>query len=332
MNRPRASVIIPTYNSGQFVGHAIESVLSQSVDDVELIVVDDGSVDGTAARVSGYQPKVRYVVRPHRGPGAARNYGAGLARGEWLAFLDADDFWYPHKLADQLGLADRHPTLDFITGNHHTVDETGRLMGEAFADNEMIKSQLGGVAPQDTVFAREAAGQYVEHRFGILSTTMVRAGLFGRVGGFSERYGLAEDIHLMFRLAAKGRSFGAVRRPVAAYRRRAASTSHRDDERRHCVTIDALTDLLRYHALPAPVARAVRDLVAETQLDLGLLLARGGRRMSATAAAGRAFLTKPSWRALRTAVSVGVATESRSGGTDFDWGDPVELFRFGAVV
>jgi hypothetical protein len=331
MDQFSVSVIIPTYNSGRFVTHAIESVLAQSIGGAEIIVVDDGSTDGTAARMHEYRSGVRYHQRAHGGPGAARNYGARVAKGQWLAFLDADDFWYSHKLIDQFTLAAHHPTLDFITGNHHNVDEGGRLMGEAFADNPMASRSTHPAAPEACVFGAESREQYVEHRFGILSTTLVRAELFHRVGGFAEQFAPCEDLHLMFRLVAEARRFGAVQRPVAAYRVRRDSLSHRDDEGRHRMTILAMSDLLRQCCLPSAMARAVRREVAQTQLNLAYLLARQGRRLSATLSAGRAFVTRPSRQALQTAVSVNMPARSTPVEDEIDGFDPVELFEFGVL-
>ena len=94
-----ASVVIPTYNYGRFVETAIASVLSQSVVPAEIIVIDDGSVDDTASRVQAIaHPGLRYVYQRNAGEAAARNHGIRLAQGEWLAFLDADDFWSPDFL------------------------------------------------------------------------------------------------------------------------------------------------------------------------------------------------------------------------------------------
>ena len=333
MCRPTVSVIIPTYNSGRFVGHAIESVLAQSFDDVELIVVDDGSTDGTVARVRAYGDKVKYVTRPNGGPGAARNHGARLASGEWLAFLDADDFWFPNKLAGQLAMARRAPDLDVIVGNYHVVDEGGRLMHEAFGDHPLVGVGSGGADGGGVVFGPESGERYVAHRFGILSTTLVRAELFRRVGGFDERLELAEDIHLMIRLIASARSFGAVRVPVAAYRRRRDSMSHGQGEHRHRVTAASLSDVLHWHSLPRAMARAVRRQLAETHMDLAVLLARQGRRTAATITAVQALIARPGWQTLRTILSVNMPVKDESPGPSVpDALDPVELFRFGAVA
>ena len=99
---PQVSVVIPTYNRAHILGRAIDSVLQQTHRDLELIIVDDGSSDGTAALVRGIEdPRVRYVHQQNRGVSAARNRGIAEARAEWLAFLDSDDEWLPQKLERQ---------------------------------------------------------------------------------------------------------------------------------------------------------------------------------------------------------------------------------------
>jgi len=106
---PAVSVIIPTYNRAAMVREAIESVLAQSYADRELIVVDDGSTDGTGAAVAAFLPQLTYVYQEHKGVSAARNRGAAIARGEYLAFLDSDDLWLKHKLDRQMRFMESHP-------------------------------------------------------------------------------------------------------------------------------------------------------------------------------------------------------------------------------
>ncbi|MCO5191964.1 MAG: glycosyltransferase [Anaerolineae bacterium] len=108
MSLPRVSVIIPTYNRAHLLPEAIDSVLAQTFQDVEIIVADDGSTDTTAAVVAQYGTQVRYVVGTHRGAAGAhaRNLGLSYARGEFIGFLDSDDHWLPHKLTQQMVLLD----------------------------------------------------------------------------------------------------------------------------------------------------------------------------------------------------------------------------------
>jgi glycosyltransferase involved in cell wall biosynthesis len=102
---PTVSVIIPVYNGEKYLAEALESVLAQTHPIHEIIVVDDGSTDGSAAIAACYSPLVRVITTAHVGPPIARNHGADAATGEWLAFLDADDLWLPEKLQQQLAAA-----------------------------------------------------------------------------------------------------------------------------------------------------------------------------------------------------------------------------------
>ena len=97
------SVIIPTYNRGRCIQRSIDSVLSQTYKDIELIIVDDGSTDQTEEVVKKYEdPRIRYIKAGHGGAGAARNRGVFEAKGEYIAFQDSDDYWQPQKLERQL--------------------------------------------------------------------------------------------------------------------------------------------------------------------------------------------------------------------------------------
>jgi glycosyltransferase involved in cell wall biosynthesis len=95
---PRVSVVIPTYNCAKFLGRTIDSALRQTYRDFEIIVVDDGSTDGTQALVAAYEESVRYVYQTNQGASAARNAALSRASGELIAYLDADDLWRPDKL------------------------------------------------------------------------------------------------------------------------------------------------------------------------------------------------------------------------------------------
>lgn len=127
---PRISVVIPTYNYAVPLQQAIQSVISQLDNRSELIVVDDGSRDETAAILAGLRfPKalaIRCVRQDNAGPAAARNHGMRLARGEFLLFLDADDQLLPGALPALQDALDSHPDTDMILGAHLTIDEKGR--------------------------------------------------------------------------------------------------------------------------------------------------------------------------------------------------------------
>jgi glycosyltransferase involved in cell wall biosynthesis len=116
MSEARVSVLMPAYNAERYLPEALDSVLSQSRQPFEVIVVDDGSSDGTANVARGYGERIRYEHQPNAGIGAARNRGVELARGDQLAFLDADDRWEPDKLERQLAVLEAEPRPDIVLG------------------------------------------------------------------------------------------------------------------------------------------------------------------------------------------------------------------------
>lgn len=112
MSAPLVSCIVPVYNGERFLGEALESILRQAHSPLEIIVVDDGSTDGTAAVASRFAPRVTYIHQANAGPAAARNLGLARSTGEFVAFLDADDVWADEKLAVQLARFRDRPELD----------------------------------------------------------------------------------------------------------------------------------------------------------------------------------------------------------------------------
>lgn len=113
----RISVLIPSYNYGHYLGEAIDSVLTQTYPAYEIIVVDDGSTDGSYAVAAGYGPPVRAIQTDHRGVSETRNRAFDTATGDYVAFLDADDRWAEFKLALQLAAFDADPSLDLVFGS-----------------------------------------------------------------------------------------------------------------------------------------------------------------------------------------------------------------------
>ena len=105
MSEMNVSVIIPSYNCGEFVCQAVDSALAQTYPRIEVIVIDDGSTDDTRERLLPYGERIRYIYQQNRGLSAARNTGIREARGEWIALLDADDVWHPQKTALQIDAA-----------------------------------------------------------------------------------------------------------------------------------------------------------------------------------------------------------------------------------
>jgi glycosyltransferase involved in cell wall biosynthesis len=113
-NRPLVSILIPCYNAERWVGQAIDSALAQTWPNKEVIVVDDGSTDGSRAVIESYGDRIRYEFGPNRGGNAARNQLLDLAKGEWLQYLDADDYLLPDKITWQVGYIKKNDNTDII--------------------------------------------------------------------------------------------------------------------------------------------------------------------------------------------------------------------------
>ncbi len=200
--RMPVSVVIPTYNRARLVGRAIDSVLAQSYQDIEILVVDDGSTDDTAAVVARYGEPVRYLPQANAGVGAARNVGVRAARHELIAFLDSDDYWLPGKLAAQVAaMADPEVSLCFTNRTWTSKPDVDRF------------TQVGLHYPTSpcriedpTTAAMWPAGSPI-----IASASVYRRGPFLRIGGYDERLRVFEDLCLDFRLALAGGKFVALR-------------------------------------------------------------------------------------------------------------------------
>lgn len=121
----RVSVIIPTYNRGNYIGQAIESVFQQTLTDLEVIVVDDGSTDDTYEMLQPYLEKVRYVKTENRGPSHARNVGMRMANGEYISFLDSDDLYYPMKSGLQAQILSAFPDVAMVSSELSGFDDRG---------------------------------------------------------------------------------------------------------------------------------------------------------------------------------------------------------------
>jgi glycosyltransferase involved in cell wall biosynthesis len=189
------SVVIPAYNAEAFVGHAIESVLGQTYAHLELIVVDDGSTDGTAAVARSYaDPRLRVIEKPNGGAAAARNAAIADSSGPLLAFLDADDYWYPTKLEVQVAELARRPELVAVACRVHYVSSTGRVlgaMGGAVGPKEQQAVAEGRLGPfhvsSGTLFRREAieaAGGFDPHLTGLRPSMVEDRGLIAEVATF----------------------------------------------------------------------------------------------------------------------------------------------------
>jgi glycosyltransferase involved in cell wall biosynthesis len=202
-NRPLVSVIIPTYNSAAFLPQAVESVIRQTYDNFEIIVVDDGSTDDTEAVLTPYRDVIRYFKKVNGGPSAARNLGIAQAQGELIAFQDADDLWLPDKLQLQTDHFRENPQLGVVFTGSERFDESGLL------DSNIRK---GYRVPTGMIFDRLLTEHFIA-----MPSVMVRRSCFAEVGLFEESLIGNEDFNLYLRLARKY-AFGFINRVLVRIR------------------------------------------------------------------------------------------------------------------
>jgi glycosyltransferase involved in cell wall biosynthesis len=183
---PRVSAIIPTYNRKAFVLEAVASVLAQTYGDYELIVVDDGSGDGTGEALTHYGGRVRYAYQDNTGVSTARNHGLELARGEFIAFLDSDDLWLPEKLQVQVAFMDAHPQAQICY-----TDEIWIRRGVRVNPRKKHAKYSGEIYPQCLPLCIISP-----------SSALMRRGLFEQVGTFDPRFPVCEDYDLWLRVTS----------------------------------------------------------------------------------------------------------------------------------
>jgi len=210
---PTVSVVIPTHNQATYLGQAIESVQRQTFPDWELWVVDDGSTDQTKDLVAGYLTDVRvhYRVQPHQERAIARNQGITQSSGRYLAFLDADDVWFPQKLEQQVAALRRREDAGLCYTFTRRISGSGEVLNEAWPPG----GYEGRILPQ-----------LIRRNCIITSTVMVTRRCLNQVGLFDETLPTwgCEDWDLWMRIA-KSYDVVCLREPLILYRRHASVTA-----------------------------------------------------------------------------------------------------------
>jgi glycosyltransferase involved in cell wall biosynthesis len=207
---PLVSVVIPAYNAEAHVTAAVDSVFAQSFRDFELIVVDDGSSDSTAARLGVYGDSLRCIRQPNAGVSRARNRGIEESRGRLVAFLDADDVWLPEKLGKQTSRL------------RAQTDCRACYTAVTVADVALRPMEVESTPPSEvTALNLLLRGNIVP---GSASSILCARALFAETGGFDPHLSLCADWDMWLRLAARTR-FAAVDEPLVVYRRTPGSMS-----------------------------------------------------------------------------------------------------------
>lgn len=232
----RISVVIPTYNRAEFISETVASVLAQTLQPVEVIIVDDGSTDNTESVCSQFKPPVFYIRRQNAGVSAARNAGIAASKGEWLAFCDSDDLWDHDKLRLQM-LAIEATNAEWCITNFRVIDPDGRAVRPQVPGMSQTFNYLRerGIPPEkhfgrwlqreQLQLGSSAVPVYYGDFFGMLflgnvvlpSTSVVSRALLERAGPFDPKLRRAEETEFFHRISAQARG-ALVMEVLASYR------------------------------------------------------------------------------------------------------------------
>ena len=277
---PRVSVIIPVFNGERHIAASLASVLDQTYRDYEVIVVDDGSTDGTRALVVATEGPIRCIHQPNQGPAAARNTGLAAAKGELVCFLDADDVWFAEKLAIQVEFMDRDSSVGLVFSDEAEFDDGGVLC-PSLVSTSRFHSEIASRSVIDGAFRK-----LLEENFIPTSTVMVRRECFQSTGLFDIGLKGPEDRDMWSRLAVQ---FPIAFIPRVLGRKRAVTSSvSRDVEMTLRSRIRLWTKARRLFPDLAP-RRTVNALLAPTYVQLGFVLLHKGQLREARQNALKSF-------------------------------------------
>jgi len=304
---PRFSAVIPAFNSAPTLARAIESVRAQSWPVHEIIVVDDGSTDATAEVARQFGEAVRLIQQENSGVSVARNAGAAAATGDWLVFLDADDWYAPDRIRLHAEWIAEDATLDCLTGDYEYRDEAGTLLGTSMAQHEsgtMMLAKAAGAARVVMETPAEIAAFVADH-FGDTHTLSVPRASFIELGGYPTGYKVCEDVHFLTRLVAKSRRIGVVCQSLGVYVIHGGSATRRDPVAAQRENVRTLTDLSRLaENFPASVRLGVAVRMQSARYNLGCALSKSGQRLAAVSAVLPTLCERPGWQSLRTVLSM----------------------------
>lgn len=224
---PKASIVIPAYNQAQYLEYTLKSVLNQTFQDWECVIVNDGATDNTEQIAQKYvelDRRFKYVYQENKGLSGARNTGIEASQGEYVGLLDSDDLWEPQMLEKTVGYLDKNPKVDIVTGAYDMIDETGKTISTRItprvSKNALEDLLVGGVG-------------FPPHAL------LLRREVFSACGLFDTRLRALEDWDMWLRAANSGHRFGDIDCLIAHYRCHTSSMRY-DIERMRSSYLNAL--------------------------------------------------------------------------------------------
>ena len=276
MGRPVISIVIPTFNSANYLVESLDSVLGQKYPSMEILVIDDGSTDNTLTVLEPYRDRVKYFKQPNwGGPSRPRNVGIQNATGEFIAFFDSDDVMLPGKLSRSAAVLIENPDIDFVFTNFQGVDESGHVVRKDYlADYRNFRADLETREPEalGTMSGSKTFTHLISANFIGTSSVLCRKSVFDKVGLMDETLLNADDVNMWGRIAHAGYRFAFLDAVLHSYRMRSGGVTGRL-ERRYPSILKSIAQKLsldlsstdrillenKHHRLQLGYARALRE-------------------------------------------------------------------------
>ena len=300
---PTVAVIIPSYNCARYIVQAIESVLIQESCTYEIIIIDDGSTDSTEKVLEPYHNQIHYIKQQNQGVAAARNHGIAVAKADLVAFLDADDYFMPGKLAAQAEILTKRPDVGMVHSGWQRVDAEG--------------NKLLDVCPWENIPELNLES-WLRWKPVLPSAMMFRREWLQLVGGFDPRFPPAEDTNLVLKLALKGCKTAWLRQITVYYRQHTESAMHKGLPQAR--SLWAVTeDFFAQHRIPSGVRLMEQSVRYGTLIWIAWYLHYTGHRLETIEYLKQAWLYRPN-SGMETIISwiESFAEFSRNWGVKFD--------------
>jgi glycosyltransferase involved in cell wall biosynthesis len=308
MSDPLVSVIIPLFNAQDFIRATLDSILSQSYENLEIIVIDDGSRDDSASIVLSYGANVRFISQTASGNAASpRNVGLKYSQGDLVAFFDADDLMQPNKIELQVAFLKRHPQVsvsltDYINFSGNKESERSHFATCCNLVTILEKQSIS----EDCILQPELARWILaQENFGITSSFLLRRQILECCGGFDERVAPSEDFDLLYRIAMTHK-IGILNR--IGFKRRLHDNNTTNNRRKVLRGLISSREKLSHFETVPGLRKQLINFVGERYLDLSdhYIGSDSGLAMSSLIKAARC--NGPiSWRAIRLLVKMALS-------------------------
>jgi glycosyltransferase involved in cell wall biosynthesis len=245
-SNPLVSAVIPTYNRAHIICDAVESILAQTYQEIEVIVVDDGSKDDTLSRLKQYGDRIRVVSQANAGPAAARNRGIAVAQGELIAFLDSDDLWLSTKIERQVALLQR-------AGESVPCCLSNIMMKWNSGDRASFDIALLNPASEEGMWLN--VDEVLATRFVLFNQgVVIRRNVLEKIGGFDESIRYLEDYELPLRLSLEG-PWAFIQTPLVIWRESMTNSVYKNSKREALCTSECLVEVFEMHLARVEKAR-----------------------------------------------------------------------------